>query len=144
MNANEYKALRHAIQLQEPCVKTLNMHYPDTQKKIKGEVSTNISISYKTSSIDATTITGFCTLDVKFSTPETEDLLSILVEAYSDFKNEGQLSYDEFQSGVKNLCVPLLLPFIKANTIILTSMLKIPPLDIPTIDILKSISANKE
>src|SRR5574344_1243497 len=140
MNKDEYKVARFSIQLRNVTVSELHVQ-GDTDKmkaamsKNKGKLEQNSDIKQKNSPVlknsTSSSMYGFCRMNIEITDSNIKQKqvylhVQLVLRGLFVKDKTARISDETFEKRVKQLTIPLLLPYVKANLQLITGMLGIP------------------
>lgn len=141
----EYKYARDNIQLKNAYIVDLKASRSDVdwEKNYRNDFSlaTRMEESSKDGQLFTYLKAEIKVIDADANTPVAEFL--VICRGEFNLKN-GNISVDELKKMVDIQSVPQLIPYIRAAISTLSTAMAMPPLTLPTLDIINSIQKNRE
>lgn len=140
----EYKIARDAIQLTKACIISCQAEQlADFDAKTECTLPTKLLKKYNR--ISDNEIHGYVKAEISVvSRLEDKEIAKLMVECKGVFNViKSGLEKEEEEKRVNLQMVPQLLPYIRSSLTNLSSMMSIPPITLPTIDVIKSIQKNR-
>lgn len=138
---NMYIFARHQIQLENVVLKQVDIKNEFNDKQ---DFENSLSMGTQIEIINDKESYAYLKTDVEYINEESkkiEVLISIVYRGH--FVSSVNLSKDELISFTEAQCVPQLLPYVRACMTNLSTMMLIPPIVLPTMDIIESLKSNR-
>lgn len=112
---------------------------------LQGDYSNEIGFGIKAEKKDDHTYKGFLKTTVECKNNETNNVELIIEVVYSgSFKANNEISNELMQDWVEAQIVPQLLSYSRSVISHLTSLMAIPPISLPTMDVIESLEQNNQ
>lgn len=139
----EYKLARNSIQLTDAYIIDIKMSRLANQWGIRSNLS--VGLARRQEYITEGHAVAYLNADISVVDEDTnETILELLITCRGEFKTVEQISQDQLTQFVDIQTVPQLFPYVRGSVSTLSAMMSIPVINLPTIDIIKSIRINRE
>lgn len=143
MEKKEYIISRDDVQLIDIELDDIEMHNLKKVTFMHDKKGADFHIKRGIRKIDAQNIDGIIETNITIREQE-EACVTMRIVYKGRFNTQKELSEEEFIHRVYVQMVPQILPYIRSTVSSLSAMLGIPPLVLPTMDVLRSIKSNKK
>lgn len=139
----KYKMVKTNIQMVEAHLENVQLN--KYINSLRGDYSNEISFGIRTEKKDDNKYKGFLKTTVESRNNETEKVELYLEIIYSGlFLAKDEVNSEQMQAWVEAQVVPQLLSYSRSVISHLTSLMAIPPISLPTIDVIKSLEQNDQ
>mgnify|MGYP001350155078 FL=1 len=112
--------------------------------RLQGDYTNDISLGIKTETLDDCNIKGFLKTTVNCINMQTKNVdLEISVIYSGLFNTVEDMNEEEFQNWVEAQIVPQLISYTRSVISHITSLMVIPPIVLPTMDVIQSLQENE-
>ena len=139
----DYKLSRDSIQLADVFVAKCAAEIVESLESASGHVNFKLKHGYEWARDKA--IRGYLVADVDVLSNEDEKVtVKFLIEVVGLFEivTDESVNKDEYNRRLELQLIPQLLPYVRSTLATLSALLTIPPVVLPTMDILRSIKKN--
>lgn len=143
---NEYKSAKHVIQLEK-----VNLEKSFVEKLIESTESeilhNDVEFSFKINKIDNISAFAYLKTIIKTLKPSTDEIILtaevIYKGQFSLVKPDKDITFEDIVNFIEIQVVPQLIPYTRAHLLTVTSQMLKEPINLPTLDIIESMLANK-
>ncbi|WP_100010117.1 protein-export chaperone SecB [Lentibacillus sediminis] len=135
-----YKFIKMKFQMTEARLE--DIHIERFQEIPEDQCTNQVNFGRRYEYIDERTYKGFLKTIIQCKNRETEEVVMNIEVVYSGEFQTTELDPAQMEEYVDAQIVPQLLPYSRSVIAHLTSLMDIPPVHIPTMDVIQSLSAN--
>ncbi len=139
----EYKLARNSIQLTDAYIIDIKMNRLADQWGTRSKLS--VGLAKRQEYITEGHAVAYLNADISVVDEDTSDvILNLLITCRGEFKSVETISQEKLTQFVDIQTVPQLFPYVRGAVSTLSAMMAIPVINLPTIDVIKSIRINRD